>query len=187
MKSPYQSLIDSALALQRQQEGSLPPIDSWQPPLSGDMPVLIQRDGRWFHQGAPIERQALIRLFASILKREGDEYFLVTPVEKWRIQVEDVPFQVVFLEVLAEGSPEQALCLRTNMGDQVVASSANPLRVISDNRSGEPSPYLLVRHNLEGRLSRAVYYELAELAQRYPLVKNKCHGVISRGIFFSLQ
>ncbi len=151
------------------------------------MPLVIRRDGHWFHQGVPIEREALVKLFASILKREGDEYFLVTPVEKWRIQIEDVPFQVISLEVLAEGTPEQVLCFCTNMGDQVIASAENPLRVTSDNKTGEPSPYLLVRHNLEGRLSRAVYYQLAELAQQYPLLKNKCHGVISRGTFFALQ
>ena len=155
--------------------------------MNGDMPLLIRRDGCWLHQGSPIERQGLIKLFASILKREGDEYFLVTPGEKWRIQVDDAPLQVIALDILAEGTVEQALCFYTSTGDQVVASTENPLRISIDNKSGEPSPYLLVRRNLEGRLCRAVFYQLAELAQQYPILKNECHGVISRGSFFSLE
>lgn len=151
------------------------------------MPLLIRRDGRWFHRGSAIEREALVRLFAGILKREGDEYFLVTPVEKWRIQVEDVPFQITALNVLAEGTPEQLLCFHTNTGDQVLASAEYPLRIIVDRTTGEPSPYLLVRRNLEGRLSRPVYYQLAELAQQYPLLQEGRHAVLSGGAAFALE
>lgn len=187
MPPSYESLLDNALALQQQGENKLPPVESWHPPLSGDMPLLIRRDGQWLHEGAVIEREALVRLFACILKREGDEYFLVTPVEKWRIQVEDVPFQVTSLEVLAQGTPEQALVFTTNTGDKIVASADSPLRVISDSDSGEPSPYLRIRRNLEGKLTRAVFYQLAALAKPGGMANEKRLGVISRGVFFALE
>lgn len=183
----YQSLIDDALALQRQGEDQLPPADGWNPPLSGDMPLRISRDGRWWHQGSPIQRHALVCLFASILKKEGSDYFLVTPVEKWRIDVEDVPLLIVAVKVLAAGTGKQVLVFESNVGDQVMASDDNPLRVVVDADSGEPSPYLLVRHNLEGRLTRTVFYELAALAKPSPEVGDKCHGVFSCGTFFPLE
>lgn len=96
---PQLSLDDLRAGAERAAGGAdLPPVEHWDPPLSGDIDIRIARDGTWYHEGAAIERPALVRLFAGLLKREGDEYFLVTPVEKWRIQVEDAPFVLVVLE-----------------------------------------------------------------------------------------
>ncbi|WP_207061134.1 DUF1285 domain-containing protein [Motiliproteus sp. SC1-56] len=140
-----------------------PPVHEWNPPLSGDISIRIAADGRWYHQGSPIQREQLVKLFASILRREGNEYFLVTPVEKWRLEVEDVPFQVVAMEVQGSGT-EQCLQFFTDMGDEVVAGDAHPLRVETLG-DGEPRPYLMIRDGLEGRLVRPVFYRLAELAR----------------------
>ena len=162
----------------------LPPVELWDPPLSGDIDIRITRNGDWYHEGGLIKRQPLVKLFSSILKREGDDYFLVTPVEKWRIQVEDVPFTVIALE-RSEDANGQVLRFTTNVEDSVVAGPDNPVRVEADRNSGEPSPYLLIRRNLEGRISRPVYYELVELAEPGPV--DAAYGVSSQGGFFELK
>ena len=186
-ETDYQTLIDNALLLQRDGENSLPPVEDWRPPLCGDMPLIIASVGRWWHEGRPIERESLVRLFASILKREGDEYFLVTPVEKWRISVEEVPFQVVKLAVLNQGGKDQTLVFTTALGDCVVADACHPLKVVVDAVSGDPAPYLLVRRNLEGKLTRSVFYQLADLAESSCDPGGERLGVISRGQFFPLE
>lgn len=183
----YQTLVDSVLTLQRQRESALPPVEEWHPPLCGDMPLVVASDGSWWHEGRPIERESLVRLFASILKREGDDYFLVTPVEKWRIAVEEVPFRVVALEVFNRGEKTQALVFSTSVGDRVVAGADHPLRVCADLTSGEPAPYLLVRHNLEGKLTRSVFYQLADLAGPSRDTGEKRLGVVSQNHFFPLE
>ncbi|MCC6297216.1 MAG: DUF1285 domain-containing protein [Pseudomonadales bacterium] len=162
-----------------------PPVEHWDPPLCGDIDIRIARDGTWFHEGAAIERQALVRLFAGLLKREGDEHFLVTPAEKWRVQVEDAPFVLVALEPRIDARGWQQLVFFTNVGDPVIAGPEHPLRMAMDVRGGPPSPYLLVRRNLEGLVSRPVYYQLAELAE--PAPDGEGHGVTSSGIFFPLH
>lgn len=165
---------------------ALPPVDQWDPPLSGDIDIRIAVNGQWFHEGDAIQRDSLVRLFSTVLKREGDEYFLVTPVEKWRIQVDDVPFSVVKVEtVTREG--EQALLFETATGDRVLAGPDHPLRVSHDPDSGEPSPYLLVRDGMEGRLVRSVFYELVEMAQPGPGEESALRGVYSMGEFFPLE
>ena len=165
-------------------QSSLPPVESWNPPLSGDIDIVISREGLWYHEGGLIKRQPLVKLFASILKREGDDYFLVTPVEKWRMQVEEVPFIVQAMERTEEkGGP--VLIFTTNVGDRVRAGPNNPIRVDVDPETGEPRPYLRVRRNLEGRINRAVYYQLAELAE--PMPEGEAYGVSSGGEMFALQ
>lgn len=144
-------------------ENKLPPVENWNPSLSGEIDIVIKRDGRWFHEGGEIKRHKLVRLFSTILKKEGDDYFLVTPVEKWKISVEDVPFQVVALQV-AEKDNQQALLFTTSTEDRVVLSAQHPLRVDVDPQTGEPSPYILVRNGMEGRLNRNTYYQLVEMA-----------------------
>lgn len=145
-------------------EKKLPPIEKWNPPFSGDLDMRIQRDGKWFYLGSEIKRQALVNLFSGILLREGDDYFLVTPVEKYRIQVEDAPFIAVLVETVEQdGRP--CLKFHTNVGDTVVADSEHPIRVALDDATGEPSPYILVRRNLEALISRNVFYQLVDQAE----------------------
>lgn len=170
----------------------LPPVQKWNPELSGDMDMLIQRSGEWIHEGSPIQRHALVKLFSSILKKEGDEYFLVTPVEKWRIQVEDVPFQVTAVDVKKEGE-RQALVFTTSVDDTVIAGPEHPIRVAFSG-NGEPSPYLLIRNGMEGLISRSVFYELAEIAEFEETIqqeigdeKKAVPGVYSLGEFYPLQ
>ena len=164
----------------------LPPVEKWDPPLSGDIDIRIAANGQWFHEGEEIRRQGLVKVFSSILKREEDEYFLVTPVEKWRIQVEDAPFLISRMEKLSVDG-EQVLVFYTSVGDRLLAGPEHPLRVVSD-QSGDPRPYVLVRGGMEGLLDRPVYYQLAELALAGGEHEKKAvYGVYSLGEFFPLQ
>lgn len=140
-------------------QSKLPPVADWDPELSGDMDMIIRADGSWIHEGDIIQRDALVRIFSTILKKEGDDYFLVTPVEKWRIQVEEEPFNVVLIHVKGEGESLEIKCI-TNVGDEFSLGSEHRLML---NESG--MPYVEVRSGLVARLNRNVYYELAELAE----------------------
>ena len=183
MNESLGSLADRIAALSEQAGGRLPPVDSWQPALSGDIDIRITAAGEWLHEGRPFQRAALVKLFASILRRDGDAYFLVTPAEKWRIAVEDVPFKVIGLERLS-GDDGQALLFETTTGDRVAAGPAHPLRVAVSGPDDEPRPYLAIRGGMEGLLSRAVYVELCEMAEAAP--EGGGWGVISNGTFFLL-
>ncbi|HZG47801.1 MAG TPA: DUF1285 domain-containing protein [Allosphingosinicella sp.] len=143
-------------------ERKLPPVEAWNPDHCGDSGMRIAADGTWFHEGSPIGRPAMVRLFSTILRREPDgRHVLVTPVEKLDIEVEDAPFVAVELKSEGEGS-ERSLAFRLNIGDVVIAGPDHPLRV--DERADGPHPYLRVRGGLDARIARPVYYELAELA-----------------------
>lgn len=146
-------------------ERKLPPVESWHPACCGDIDIRIARDGSWYHEGSVFRRDALIKLLSSILRREGDEYFLVSPVEKMRIQVEDVPFLAV--EMQRESAPGQlaAFLFRTTTDDVVRLDAEHPLRVRVDATSNEPRPYILVRGGMEARIHRPVFYEMVELAR----------------------
>jgi hypothetical protein len=175
----------NALATQVQGK-KLPPVEHWSPPLSGNMEMRIARDGTWFHEGTPIEREKLARLFSTILRREEDGcYYLVTPVEKWRIQVDDAPFVAVLLEVKGQGQ-EQELCFTTNLADQVTAGPEHPIEVEYKSESGEPSPYVHVRARLRALISRSVFLELVELGEERELDGKLLFGVWSQGVFFPL-
>ena len=151
----------------------------------GDLDMRIARDGTWFYRGSPIGRLPLVKLFASVLRREADgRYWLVTPAECGRIEVEDVPFLAVEVTVEGEGRDEQ-LIFRTNLDEFVTAGPDNPLRV-ETAASGEPAPYILVREGIEARLTRPVFYELVELATEEPIRGTPQFGVWSRGEFFRL-
>jgi uncharacterized protein len=153
------SLTDVAQALA---EKRLPPVEQWNPAHCGHSDMRIARDGTWYHQGSPIGRETMVRLFSSILRREADgHYVLVTPAEKLDIDVEDVPFMAVELKSEAEGKARR-LAFRLNTGDLAVAGPANALR-FAENADG-PMPYLQVRGGMEARIARPVYYELANLA-----------------------
>jgi hypothetical protein len=144
---------------------ALPPVQRWDPPFRGDIDMRIARDGTWFHEGAPIGRFGLVRLFSGILRRDPDDaYYLVTPAEKVRIRVDDAPFVAVAMEVEGEGAA-RSLTFRTNVGDTVAADSEHPVRVETDPATGEPSPYVLVRDRLEALIARAVFYDLVALAE----------------------
>lgn len=168
----------------RPREG-LPPVNDWNPPFCGDMDMRIARDGSWHYLGTPIGRQALVRLFSTVLRRDEDaHYYLVTPVEKVRISVDDAPFVAVGLEV--EGTGEaQCLTFVTNVGDRVTADDAHPIRV-EHSEAGEPAPYVRVRDRLDALISRAIYFELAELGHARAGDDGVDFGVWSNGRFFSL-
>ncbi|WP_415183603.1 DUF1285 domain-containing protein [Phaeovulum sp.] len=161
-----------------------PPVHLWNPAFCGDLDMEIRRDGTWFYLGTPIGRQPLVRLFASILKREGDSYFLVTPVEKVGIRVADVPFIAVDAEATGAG-PTQTLTFTTNVGDTVTASADNPLRVTRD-ATGEPSPYVHIRRGLEARIDRKTFYRLIDIASHAPHQGEDWLGLWSAGTFFPI-
>jgi hypothetical protein len=143
-------------------ERRLPPVDRWNPDHCGDSGMRIARDGTWFHQGRPISRPAMVRLFSSVLRREPDgSHVLVTPVEKLSIEVESTAFRAVEMTMQGEGE-QRRIALRLDSGDALVIGPQHPLTVI-DAQNG-PSPRVLVRHGLEAELSRAIYYELANAA-----------------------
>jgi uncharacterized protein len=151
----------------------------------GDLGMRIARDGTWFYLGSPIGRLPLVKLFASVLRREADgRYWLVTPAERGRIEVDDVPFLAVAVTVEGEGRDQQ-LIFRTNLDEFVTAGPDNPLRV-ETAASGEPAPYILVRDGLEARLARPVFYELVELGAEEPIGETTQFGVWSSGVFFQL-
>ena len=151
-----------AAAAKRPETRGLPPVHLWNPAFCGDLDMRIARDGTWFYLGTPIGRQELVRLFSTILRKDGDDYLLVTPVEKVGITVEDAPFVAVDFEASGAGH-EQVLTFETNVGDAVVAGPQNPIRVVRDPETGEPSPYVLVRRNLEALIDRKSFYRLVEI------------------------
>lgn len=167
--------------LQRQMDQRrLPPVDQWNPERCGDSGMRIARDGTWYHEGAPIRRPGMVRLFSTVLRREPDgRHVLVTPVEKLDIEVEATAFRATGMRIDGEGR-KQRIFFALDSGDAVVLGADNTLRLEATPQG--PSPRLLVRHGLEAELTRPVYYELAELA-----VANGEGGVWSNGHFFALE
>lgn len=159
------------------------PVHLWNPPFCGDIDMRIARDGTWFYLGTPIGRPAMVRLFSSILKREGDSYFLVTPVEKVGIRVDDVPFVAVDCDITGTGQ-QQVLTFHTHVGDTATAGPDHNLRVVRDVTTGEPSPYLHIRAGLEARIDRKTFYRLVELGEHAPLGTERWFGLWSLGQFF---
>jgi hypothetical protein len=152
----------------------------------GDFGLRIGRDGTWYYHDSPIRRLPLAKLFASVLRREADgAYWLVTPAERGRILVEDVPFIAVEMIVTGSGK-DQILSFRTNLDDRVDADEHHPLRVTVDLHNGEPSPYVMIRNGLEARLARAVFYQLADLGTEVAIDGVSSFGVWSHGKFFPL-
>lgn len=165
-------------------ERPLPPVERWNPPDCGEIDIVIDREGVWHHEGRPIRRAALVRLFASVLKREDGRHVLVTPAEKLGITVEDAPFLAVEMAVEpAEDGPR--LVFRTNLDDRVTCDADHPLRV-ETRADGAPRPYVYVRRGLWARLTRAVFLDLAERAEERVVEGNAVFGVASGGAFFTL-
>lgn len=178
-----EGVIAAATAQARSQAPGrgLPPVHLWNPTHCGAIDIRIARNGLWFHEGSPIGREALVRLFSTILRRDPEGYVLVTPVEKLSIVVEDAPFVAVAVERRGE-----ALAFTTNVGDVVEAGPDNPIRVEMDPLSGEPRPYVHVRRGLEALIARPVFYELAEMADERPTAEGPMMGVTSLGTWFAI-
>ena len=157
----------------------LPPVHLWNPAHCGEIDIVIKRSGLWFHEGTPIGREALVRLFSTVLRKDEDGIYLVTPVEKMKITVEDAPF--VAVRVDQDGGTLKFL---TNVGDVVEAGPENQIRVEMDAGSGEPHPYLHVRRGLEALIARPVFYELVEMAQERETADGPQLGVTSNGAWF---
>jgi hypothetical protein len=162
-------------------ERGLPPVHLWNPPHCGDIDIRIARDGVWFHEGTPIGREALVRLFSTILRRDPDGFHLVTPVEKMKITVEDAPF--VAVRVDRDG---EVLRFLTNVGDTVEAGPDHAIRVEEDPATGEPRPYVHVRRGLEALIARPVFYELVEMATERDTEGGPRFGVASNGAWFAI-
>lgn len=174
--------LEGVIAAAKQAPGrGLPPVHLWNPAHCGEIDIVIKRNGLWFHEGTPIGREALVRLFSTVLRKDPDGYVLVTPVEKLSITVEDAPFIAVRVDRVGE-----ALRFVTNVGDVVEAGPDNAIRVRMDPATGEPRPYLHVRRGLEALIARPVFYEIAEMAQERDLGDGPAMYVASNGAWFTV-
>ena len=171
-------------SLPREKRG-LPPVEKWNPPFCGDIDMKIDADGTWFYQKTPIGRPALVKLFSGILKREGDEYFLVTPVEKVGLTVVDSPFLAVELKVVRDDRG-QVLAFRTNVDDWVEAGPGHALKFTPEPETGGLKPYVHVRRHLWAKVTRALFYDLVELGEERAVGGKQMFGVTSRGEFFPM-
>jgi hypothetical protein len=177
--SPAASLEGVIAAANSAGPKGLPPVHLWNPAHCGEIDIVIRRDGLWFHEGSPIGREALVRLFSTVLRKDPDGFHLVTPVEKMRITVEDAPFIAVRVDRVGED-----LVFQTKVGEAVTAGPDNAIRVQQDPATGEPRPYIHVRRGLEARIARPVFYELVELAEEAQTPEGPALGVSSGGVFF---
>ena len=168
-----------AEAVQATETQGLPPVHLWNPPFSGDLDITIARDGTWFHEGSAIKRPQMVKLFSSILKRENGKYMLVTPVEKVGITVEDAPFVATDVNLTGTGQ-DQVLEFTTHVGDTAIAGADHPIRVERDPETGEPSPYVLIRAELEALIDRKTFYRLVDLGEEH----DGWFGFWSSGQFF---
>ncbi|MDY7219093.1 DUF1285 domain-containing protein [Denitrificimonas sp. JX-1] len=158
---------------------------NWNPSHEGDSEMRIARNGRWYHQGGEIKRVGLIKLFSRLLRREGDRYFLVTPVEKLSIEVEDAPFVSINIEFQGEGD-EQVVYVTTNLDDTLCIGDQHPLVVTIDPQTQEPSPYVSIGASLSVLLQRSDFYQLVERAEKREIDGRKVLGVLSQGRFYIL-
>ena len=163
----------------------IPPVHLWNPPHCGDLDIRISRDGTWFYMGTPIGRPELVRLFSTILRKDGDSYVLVTPVEKVGITVEDAPFVAVDFELEGSGQA-QTLTFTTNVADTVKAGPDAPIRIERDPKTGEPSPYVRIRANLDALIDRKSFYRLVDIGTSEIYQGKDWFGVWSGGQFFPI-
>lgn len=182
MKPSAESLAASAKAATKKGPA---PVHLWNPPFCGDIDMRIARDGTWFYLGTPMGRMPLVKLFSSILRKDGDAYFLVTPVEKVGITVDDAPFVAVDFDVTDKGR-EQVLTFTTNVDDTAAAGPDHPIRIVRDPATQEPSPYILIRTNLEALIDRKSFYRLVDIGVHEPHDSTSWFGVWSSGQFFPI-
>jgi len=176
------SALEGVIAAAKQAPGrGLPPVHLWHPTHCGEIDIVIKKNGLWFHEGMPIGREALVRLFSTVLRKDPEGYVLVTPVEKLAIRVEDAPFTVVRVD--RDGD---VLRFVTNVGDEVEAGPDNPIRVEMEAETGEPRPYVHVRRGLEALILRPVFYELAEMAVPRETPAGPMMCVESKGEWFAV-
>lgn len=177
--------LERVTAAAKQAPGrGLPPVHLWNPAHCGEIDIVIRKNGQWLHEGTPIGREALVRLFSTVLRKDPDGIYLVTPVEKMKITVEDAPFVAVRVDQVESDSGAEALRFLTNVGDVVEAGPENAIRVEMNPETGEPHPYLHVRRGLEALIARPVFYELVELAQERETPEGPHLGVTSNGAWF---
>lgn len=176
--------LNAGLAEVQKHRGA-PPVHLWNPPYCGEMDMRIARDGTWYHEGGPIGRPAMVKLFSSILKLEEGRYYLVTPVEKLGIQVEDAPLIAVDFTVEGEGRA-QRLTFVTKTEDLALAGPDNAIRLEKDPETGAPLPYIHIRRGLEARIDRKTFYRLIELGVQEEVDATPWFGVWSADVFFPL-
>ena len=183
MKTKFIANIEKSLSKIRTQGSA--PVHLWNPKFCGNLNIRIARDGSWFHDGSKITRPKLVKLFSSILKKEGTKYFLVTPIEKIGIQVYDVPFLVNSMDATGLGR-KQNLLFTTNIEESFLLGKKNRLRIEFNRHTNEPSPYVGVRRNLEALIDRKTFYRLIELGQTEDYKNDLWFGVWSNRTFFPI-
>ena len=174
-----------AIAAMLPRDKGVPPVERWNPPFCGDIDMRIAQDGTWFYQRTPIGRLPLVKLFASVLKKEGDKYFLVTPVEKVGLKVDDVPFLAVEMSVGKDDQGRQMLTFRTNVDDEAPAGPGHALR-FEPEVTGGLRPYLHIRRDLWAKVTRAVFYDLVALGEECDVAGRRMFGIASGGEFFPM-
>lgn len=182
VKPSADSLVQAAKLASKK---GAPPVHLWNPPFCGDLDMRIARDGTWYYLGSPIGRKPLVKLFSSIIRKDGDDYFLITPAEKVGIIVEDAPFVAVDFNVENAGI-DQVITFTTHVDDQATASASNPIRVTRDVKTGEPAPYVLIRTNLEALIDRKSFYRLVDLGTHEAHDGQDWFGIHSSGVFFPM-
>jgi hypothetical protein len=186
---PGLEAITGSLGRAAKGPAGLPPVEQWDPPFCGDLDMRIAGDGTWFYMKTPIGRPALVKLFASVLKREGDNYYLVTPVEKCGIHVDDAPFLAVEMKVedrTPAGAPGHVLNFRTNVDDWVACGPEHRLRFEPEPDTGGLKPYLHVRRDLWAKVTRALFFDLVELGEERDVDGLSMFGVASMDVFFPM-
>ena len=182
-KTAAPSAENLASAVKKASKKGPPPVHLWNPDFCGDLDMRIARDGTWWYLGTPMGRKELVKLFSSIIRKDGDDYFLVTPVEKVGITVDDAPFVAIDFDVAGAGE-DQVLTFTTHVDDVAVAGPENPIRVARDPETGEPSPYVLIRANLEALIDRKSFYRLVDIGAHKDLDGESWFGLWSSGQFF---
>ena len=178
--------LETIYEFSKKEKNSLPPVDKWNPEFCGDIDMKIMRNGKWLYMGTEIKRPAMVKLFSGILRLDSDNcYYLVTPVEKVRISVEDAPF--IATSLISENKDNiNHLYFITNVNEKILLTKNNPLEIKIDNKTEEPSPYIFVRKNLKALISRSVFYELIELASKKNIDGKDCLVIDSAGEVFKL-
>ena len=178
--------LETIYEFSKKEKNSLPPVDKWNPEFCGDIDMKIMKNGKWFYMGTEIKRPAMVKLFSGILRLDSDNcYYLVTPVEKVRISVEDAPF--IATSLISENKDNiNHLYFITNVNEKILLTKNNPLEIKINNITEEPSPYIFVRKNLKALISRSVFYELIELATKKNIDGKDCLVLASAGEVFKL-
>ena len=177
--------IETIYDFSKRKKKGIPPVEKWNPPFCGDIDMHILRNGKWTYMGSEIKRPAMIKLFSNIIRLDDDgHYYLVTPVEKVRIKVDDVPFVAVSMKRIKDKGVS-SLSFTTNVKDEVTLSKENPIEIII-NDNDEPSPYITIRRNLKALISRSVYYDLINMAEEEIIDDKKFLVIKSNNTLFKL-